>query len=98
MEKLKQMIDESVAFIRTKTDMSPKIGIILGSGLGDLAQAVKREIEISYEHIPHFPVSTVEAEGCYSALSAAKKSWLWKDAFISTRATLSSRSHSRSGL
>ncbi|MCP4582596.1 MAG: purine-nucleoside phosphorylase [candidate division Zixibacteria bacterium] len=60
MEKLKQMIDEAVAFIRTKTDMSPRIGVILGSGLGELAKAVNREIEISYDQIPHFPVSTVE--------------------------------------
>ncbi len=61
MENLRQKIDEAVKFIRTKTDKSPKIGIILGTGLGGLAQAVKREIEIPYDQIPHFPVSTVES-------------------------------------
>ena len=61
MENLKQKIDEAVAFIRTKTKLSPKIGIILGSGLGGLAQAIKREVEISYSDIPYFPVSTVES-------------------------------------
>jgi purine-nucleoside phosphorylase len=61
MENLKQKIDEAVAFIRTKTKLSPKIGIILGSGLGGLAQAIKREMEISYGDIPHFPISTVES-------------------------------------
>ncbi len=61
MENLKQMIDETVAYIRTKTSDRPKIGIILGTGLGGLARAIKREIEIPYDKIPHFPVSTVES-------------------------------------
>ena len=61
MEDLKKMIDESVAFIRTKTKATPKIGIILGTGLGGLAKTVKREVEIPYDQIPHFPVSTVES-------------------------------------
>lgn len=61
MENLKQMIDDAVKFIRTKTDESPKIGIILGTGLGGLAKTIKRDIEVSYDQIPHFPVSTVES-------------------------------------
>ncbi len=61
MENLKQMIDETLAYIRTKTSDKPKIGIILGTGLGGLAKAVKREIEIPYDKIPNFPVSTVES-------------------------------------
>jgi purine-nucleoside phosphorylase len=61
MEDLKQMINEAVSFIRTKTKEAPKLGIILGTGLGGLAKAVKREVEIPYDQIPHFPVSTVES-------------------------------------
>ncbi len=61
MEDLKQMINEAVSFIRTKTKESPKLGIILGTGLGGLAKAVKREVEIPYDQIPHFPISTVES-------------------------------------
>lgn len=61
MDNLKQLIDEAVKFIRTKTDITPRIGIILGTGLGGLAKAVKREVEIPYDQIPHFPVSTVES-------------------------------------
>jgi purine-nucleoside phosphorylase len=61
MDDLKKMISETVAFIRTKTKDTPKLGIILGTGLGGLAKAVKREVEIPYEQIPHFPVSTVES-------------------------------------
>jgi purine-nucleoside phosphorylase len=61
VENLKTSINEAVAFIRTKTKETPKIGIILGTGLGGLAKAVKREVEIPYDQIPHFPVSTVES-------------------------------------
>lgn len=38
----------------------PTIGLILGSGLGELAEQVEEAVRISYEDIPHFPVSTVE--------------------------------------
>lgn len=61
MENISQKINEAVSFIRTKTKDSPKIGIILGTGLGGLAKAIKREVEIPYDQIPHFPVSTVES-------------------------------------
>ncbi|OQX91894.1 MAG: purine-nucleoside phosphorylase [candidate division Zixibacteria bacterium 4484_95] len=61
MKNLRQTIDDSVAFIRTKTKETPKIGIILGTGLGALSKTVTRELEIPYELIPHFPVSTVES-------------------------------------
>jgi purine-nucleoside phosphorylase len=61
MENLKQMIEDAVKFIRTKTEMTPGIGLILGTGLGGLAKAVKREVEIPYDQIPHFPISTVES-------------------------------------
>jgi len=40
---------------------SPQYGIILGTGLGALAAEIQVEHTISYEHIPHFPVSTVES-------------------------------------
>jgi purine-nucleoside phosphorylase len=53
-------IQETTAFIQSKIKSSPSIGIILGSGLGDLANAVEAELEIPYATIPHFPKSTVE--------------------------------------
>jgi len=58
---LKQQIAQSVQAIRTKTDFLPELGIILGTGLGKLAQDVTVEAEIPYEEIPHFPVPTVES-------------------------------------
>ncbi|HEC32179.1 MAG TPA: purine-nucleoside phosphorylase, partial [Deltaproteobacteria bacterium] len=40
--------------------MRPKVGIILGTGLGALAKDIEKEITIPYPDIPHFPTSTVE--------------------------------------
>jgi purine-nucleoside phosphorylase len=61
IKSLKEQIDEAAGFIRTKTEFVPKIGIILGTGLGSLAEGINVEAKISYEDIPHFPISTVES-------------------------------------
>lgn len=53
-------IQESADFISKKTSRSFKIGIVLGSGLGKLAEAVENKIELDYGEIPNFPISTVE--------------------------------------
>ncbi|GGA89683.1 purine-nucleoside phosphorylase [Puia dinghuensis] len=55
-----QQIEETVRAIRLRTDAKPKVGIVLGSGLGNLSAEISIEQEISYADIPHFPVSTVE--------------------------------------
>ncbi len=54
-------IKESTAYIQSKTTIEPTIGIILGTGLGGLVKEIEIIDEISYEDIPHFPVSTVES-------------------------------------
>lgn len=54
-----QKIKESCDFIKNIIKETPKIGIILGSGLGSLAEEVENKIEINYKDIPNFPVSTV---------------------------------------
>jgi len=54
-------IKESAQFIQSKTNLKPTIGIILGTGLGGLVKEIEILHEISYEDIPHFPVSTVES-------------------------------------
>ena len=61
MTDLRKQIDDAVKAIRTKTSSSPKIGIILGTGLGGLVQEIEKEVVIDYQDIPHFPVSTVES-------------------------------------
>ena len=55
MEKMK----ETEKFIREKVKDIPKIAIILGSGLGTLADDIEDKTIISYKDIPNFPVSTV---------------------------------------
>jgi purine-nucleoside phosphorylase len=58
---LKTQLQETVAFIRTQTKATPPIGIILGTGLGALAEEIVKETVITYDKIPHFPLSTVES-------------------------------------
>lgn len=45
--------------VRKKTDFEPEIAIVLGSGLGDYAEAIRVEYELPYSEIEGFPVSTV---------------------------------------
>ena len=60
MYDLKKKIDQAVDFIRTRTDRKPQIGIILGTGMGKLADNVDNSVKVSYRDIPNFPISTVE--------------------------------------
>ncbi|KPV56659.1 purine nucleoside phosphorylase [Paenibacillus sp. A3] len=53
-------IKEAAEYIRGKYPEKPEISLILGSGLGVLADLVEGGVTIPYEDIPHFPVSTVE--------------------------------------
>ncbi|MGG3450084.1 purine-nucleoside phosphorylase [Domibacillus aminovorans] len=53
-------IEEAAQYLTEKLDNKPEIGMILGSGLGVLADEVEQAMSIPYEEIPHFPVSTVE--------------------------------------
>jgi purine-nucleoside phosphorylase len=54
-------VSEAAAFLRSKLgSLSPRIGIVLGSGLGAVADAVTDPVVIPYAQIPHFPQSTVE--------------------------------------
>lgn len=52
---------ESHDYIKSRTDVQPTIGIILGTGLGGLVNEINIIDEIAYEDIPHFPVSTVQS-------------------------------------
>jgi purine-nucleoside phosphorylase len=55
-----EKIQNAARFLKGKYQMSPKLGLILGSGLGVLADEIVNPIKIPYEKIPDFPVSTVE--------------------------------------
>lgn len=55
-----EKIQESVNYIEERCNKEPKIGLILGSGLGDLGEKIDNPTVIHYNEIPNFPVSTVE--------------------------------------
>lgn len=55
-----QQIKEAAQYIAEQINVMPEIGLILGSGLGVLGDHIDSATVISYEDIPHFPVSTVE--------------------------------------
>lgn len=54
-----EQLTEATNFLKEKGFMEPEIGLVLGSGLGDLADEVVNPIIVSYGDIPHFPASTV---------------------------------------
>jgi purine-nucleoside phosphorylase len=53
-------IEAAADVVRKHTSVSPEVGIILGTGLGGLAQEINVEASIPYQEIPGFPLSTVE--------------------------------------
>ncbi|APT75147.1 purine nucleoside phosphorylase [Marinitoga sp. 1135] len=53
-------IQEAAEYIKSKSDIKPVIGLILGSGLGYIADEIEDPIIIDYKDIPHFPQSTVK--------------------------------------
>ncbi|HEX6371950.1 MAG TPA: purine-nucleoside phosphorylase [Longimicrobium sp.] len=57
---LTERIGTAAEAIRARSALQPRIGIILGTGLGGLAARIQVEAEIPYEEIPGFPLSTVE--------------------------------------
>lgn len=65
MLHISDQIAEAVAVVRQHWSGTPKAGIILGSGLGDLANQIEAEARIDYELIPHFPQTTaIGHHGC----------------------------------
>ena len=59
--ELKTRIEEAAAHVRGRTSVRPQVGVILGTGLGDFADALRIETVVPYQEIPHFPCSTVES-------------------------------------
>lgn len=57
---LKAELREALQYIRRETKADPKVGIILGSGLGPFAEELTNRTEIPTSTIPNYPVSTVE--------------------------------------
>ncbi len=59
--ELLDQIREATHTVRSRTAVQPRVGIILGTGLGDLADALEDRAVVPYSAIPHFPRSTVES-------------------------------------
>src|SRR4051794_25262959 len=55
-----EKIQNAAGFLKQKYATTPKIGLILGSGLGVLADEIENPVKIPYNQIPDFPISTVE--------------------------------------
>lgn len=58
MLELHGQIEEAVDFLRQRWDGAPRAGLILGSGLGDVADEIESAVAVDYGDIPHFPRST----------------------------------------
>ncbi|RMH67154.1 MAG: purine-nucleoside phosphorylase [Bacteroidetes bacterium] len=57
----RQQVEAAAEAIRARTPLQPRLGIILGTGLGALAREIDVEVDVPYDDLPHFPISTVES-------------------------------------
>ena len=58
---LEDAIRTATDFVRTRTDIVPKAGLILGTGLGDVSDVIESPVKIPYDEIPGFVPSTAES-------------------------------------
>ncbi len=58
MQQLIAQIDEAATLVRGRWSERPRVGIVLGSGLGAVGDAIEREAAINYDDVPHFLKST----------------------------------------
>ncbi len=61
METYRKQVEESAAFLQSRIDESPEVVLVLGTGLGGVAEIVAEPVVFPYKAIPHFPKSTVES-------------------------------------
>ncbi len=54
-----QRLDELEAYVRAKSDLVPALGMVLGSGLGGLADEIDAALEIPFEEMPGWPAPSV---------------------------------------
>jgi purine-nucleoside phosphorylase len=59
MENISERINESIQSIRKYSEIKPEVAIILGTGLGKLADQIEDKLSIPYKDISNFPISTV---------------------------------------
>ena len=59
MNEVYEKLTRCYESVKKKIDFQPKVALVLGSGLGDYAETIRVEAELSYGEIAEFPVSTV---------------------------------------
>ena len=52
-------LDETVRAVRAKATLEPRVGVVLGSGLGAFADSLTDLVKVPYETLPHLPASKV---------------------------------------
>src|SRR5262245_2085307 len=60
---LLENLEESVAYIRSRSQLKPRMGVILGSGLGSFVDQIQIETTLPYDEIPGFFLPSVEGHG-----------------------------------
>ena len=61
MTELFDQIQQATQAIRAKWSGRPRVGVILGTGLGGLTEEIEAEASLAYGDVPHFPVPTVHS-------------------------------------
>jgi len=69
---LREAAEAAAKFIRERSDLAPKAGLILGTGLGDVSDAILDPVRIPYEDIPGFAASTAESHAGVLVLGTVK--------------------------
>ena len=88
MEYTVEFFQKSADYVMSIIKDKPEIAIILGSGLGDFVSKIKNPIEIKYDDIPNFLVSTVASHaGKLIYGKVGGKLFAWQAVFIPMRAT-----------
>ena len=76
MKDLKNKIDKAVTKLRKRLgDKQPKVGLILGSGLGSFADQLMDKVVVPYNDIPNFPVSSVAGHAGQLVLGRCGETW-----------------------
>ena len=70
-----EQVNQTSDFLRNRNIIAPEVGLVLGTGLGNLASKIDVDVEIPYSEIPNFPEATVEFHSgklLYGTLSGKK--------------------------
>ena len=76
MDKMNDLYDETAAYLASRIVGNPKTAIILGSGLGSLADQIEEATVIPYKEIPNFMSSTATGPASWSSwISCSTARW-----------------------